>query len=287
MENEKLINKSLYTLDKLVLEFMLRTSDAQKFMDKLSGKVNISSQISNKRAVCRFSYYIDLDDSNSFYIGFEPNWKPFDAHIKYGRIEFNPAKVSENLEFQALYFELMKYISNRGILGNKAVPVRFDLAIDLPVSRDRVFMLKDNRTYKEYSNSLTDRTQYLGKHNNHGFVKVYNKAMELKLNGVDLTRLEVTVDYFKRSAEEVQKLIPKMYLLDSFQFPLGINGTDMVLLTGVMHDFQLLKVLPHVKRKKIEGYLEHTLLSLQLDNIKYNHVLDCISSFVDYNISFN
>lgn len=274
---EKILNDSIYTLDKLVLEFSLRTENAQKLMDKLSGMLSVTSRINNKRSVCRYAYYIDLDEKNSFYIGFEPNWKPFDGHVKYGRIEFNPTKVCDYLEFQSIYQELISYIAPGCI-----TPIRFDLAIDMPVSRDKVYMLKDNRTYEEYSNSTNDRTQYLGKRNNHGRVKIYNKALELKLENIDLTRLEVTIDYQERSLNDVQKLIPDMYIMDSFQFPLGINGTDKLLIIAVMTDFQLIKELPHVKRKKIEGYLQHTLLSLNLDSAKYNHVIDYIDSFIKF-----
>jgi len=47
-----------------------------------------------------------------------------------------------------------------------------------------------------------------------------------------------------------------------------------------LSDFNLLKELPHTKRKKIEGYLANTLLSLELDIKKYNQVLDYINTFI-------
>ena len=57
-------------------------------------------------------------------------------------------------------------------------PVRFDLAIDLPVARDKVYLIKDKRVYEEYSYSAINKTQHLGVRNNYGRVKVYNKALE-------------------------------------------------------------------------------------------------------------
>jgi len=254
----------------------MRTSDAQAIMDKLSMMTNVSSSVKNKRSVCRYNYYIDIDDNNSFWIGFEPNWLKFNSEVKYGRIEFNPAKVSELLEFQSIY-GMVKY----SVAKNFVYPVRFDLAIDIPVSREKVHLIKDNRLYEEYSLSSSNRTQYLGRRNTHGRVKVYNKALELKLENIDLTRVELTVDYQSRDYAEVNSLLPKMYILDSFQFPMGVNGSDKLILMSVMSDMSLIKELPQVKRKKIEGYLQHTLLSLELDNKKYNYVLDYINTFIN------
>lgn len=274
MKYDKILKDSFYTLDKLTLDFMLRISDAQHLMDKFALMVNVAPRMSNKKSVCRYSYHFDLVDGNSFYIGFEPNWKKFDGSVKFGRIEFNPAKVGDSLEFQSVYLELISYVG-RGALK----PVRFDLAIDLPVARDKVHLLKDQRTYGEVSNSTYDRTQYLGQRNNHGFVKLYNKSFEAKLKDIELTRLELTIDYDMRFYDEIKRLIPKMYCMDSFQFPLDINGTDKVILTAILLEPGLIKELGRDKRKKIEGYLEHTLLPLNLDILKYNHVLDYIETF--------
>jgi hypothetical protein len=272
---DKILNDSYYTLDKLVVEFCMRTEDAQRIMDKLGCMINVNPSRSNMRAVCHYQYNIDLDHGNSFWIGFEPNWKKFDGYVKYGRVEFNPAKVSEDLQFQSLYGELMSCVSCGFAKG-----VRFDLAIDMPIARDRVHMMWDNRLHGEIGLGLKDRTQYLGRKHNHGYIKLYNKALELGLKDMDLTRLELTVDYKTRSFENVQRIVPKMYIMDSFQLPLGINGTDKLLIIAVLSDFNLLKELPHTKRKKIEGYLANTLLSLELDIKKYNQVLDYINTFI-------
>lgn len=254
----------------------MRTSDAQIIMDKLAMMVNVNSSVKNKRSVCRYNYYVDIDDNNSFWIGFDPNWLKFNSEVKYGRIEFNPAKVSELLEFQSMYGMIRSFVAR-----NLIYPVRFDLAIDMPVSREKVHLIKDHRLYEEYSLSALNRTQYLGRRNTHGRVKVYNKALELKLQNIDLTRVELTIDYQSRSYAEVNSLIPKMYILDSFQFPMGVNGSDKLILMSVMSDMALIKELAQVKRKKIEGYLKHTLLSLELDIKKYNYVLDYINTFIN------
>ena len=197
------------------------------------------------------------------------------TNVSYGRVEFNPAKVSDDLVFQSIMGIVLRSCGT-GML----TPIRFDLAIDLPIARDSVYLIKDKRTYSEYSNSPSDKTQYLGPRNAHGFTKLYNKALELKLeSGIDLTRLELTIDYKNRSFDEIQRLIPGMYILDDFQFPLGISGTDKVLIIALLNDMTLLGVLGKDKRKTIKAYLHNMLLSLELDINKYNHVLDYINTF--------
>lgn len=261
-------------MDKLTLQFIMRNADAQSLMDKFSYETTINSQISNKKTGCHYNYYVDLECGNSFWIGFEANWKKKETGICFGRVEFNPAKVADSLIFQSIFGYVLRSCGS-GML----TPVRFDLAIDMPVPRDKVCLIKDKRMYSEYRNSASDRTQYLGPRNAHGFVKLYNKALELKLDGIDLTRLELTIDYGNRSFDEVQRLIPTMYILDSYQFPLGISGTEKVIVTAILNDISLLNELGRKMGKKIKAYLSDMLMGLVLDVNKYNHVLDYIDTF--------
>ena len=75
MIKERVLKNSIYTLDKLTLQFIMRTQDAQFLMDKFSYDTTINSRTSNKKTGCHYNYYIDLEGNNSFWIGFEPNWK--------------------------------------------------------------------------------------------------------------------------------------------------------------------------------------------------------------------
>jgi hypothetical protein len=288
---EKILKNSLYSLDKLTLEFAMKTNDMQRLMDKLQNRTNITSWTSFKMAVCRYNYSISLTDetvtetfngkeihvkesNNSFWIGLEPNWKGFDSNIKYGRLEFNPCKVGEYLEFQELF-----YFIYANVAVNCLTPVKFDVAIDIPVSRDKVYLIKDSRTYEEYANSKTDRTQYLGKRNSHGRIKLYNKALELKLEGLDLTRVECTIDFKNRSREEFERLLPTMYILDSYQIPIECNGTDKVILIACLQDMNLKNELGRKKKEKIESYLDNMNLSLKVESEKYNDILVSIEKY--------
>lgn len=270
----KIINQSLYSLDMLTLEFIIPHSDVQRLMTMYSMRINFTQWESKKLSVCRYNYSVECENENSFYIGFSPNWKKSEHGFVSGRVEFNPSKLADDLTFISSYQELLSYVP-----FGFAKPVKFDLAIDIPVARDKIHLIKDKRTYEEYSNSNSDRTQYLGKRNSHGRVKVYNKALEQKID-IDLTRIELTIDYDKRSIDEIKKILPSLYLLDSFQFPLGIVGTDKVILVAILSDLSLMRELGRKKQDKIKAYLADMQLNLTLDIDKYNKVLENIQGYI-------
>jgi hypothetical protein len=265
-------------LDKLILEFEIRKEDAQRLMDVYSFDSHVESWVSSKLSVCRYNYRFLLKDGNSFYIGFCPNWKKEIPHIDAGRIEFNPSKVCFDLEFISVYKQLLSLIP-KSLLK----PVRFDLAIDLPVARDKVYLLKDRRLYEEYCYSMLNRTQYLGVRNSHGRVKVYNKALEQKLD-IDLTRIEITIDYDKSTYGQVKMILPSLYILDSYQFSVDITGTDKVILIAVMSDMSLLNELGRKKKEKIKSYLKYAKFDLTLDYDKYSNVLKQIQELIELDV---
>lgn len=272
---DKILINTVYSLDKLILEFEIRGENAQRLMDVYSFNPHVESWCSNKLSVCRYNYRFKLKDDNSFYIGFSPNWKKVNRFTTSGRIEFNPSKVCLDSEFMFLYGQLLTFIPRFRLR-----PVRFDLAIDLPVARDRVYLLKDQRLYEEYSYSAINKTQYLGVRNNHGRVKVYNKALEQKLD-IDLTRIEITIDYDKSTYGEVEKILPRLYILDNFQLSIDISGTDKVILVAVMNDMTLLNELGRTKKEKIKSYLREIEYNLTLEYEKYNNVLQQIRKLIE------
>ena len=279
IRKDKILTNAIYSLDKLILEFEMSGENAQRLMDVYSFNskpyTHVESWFSNKLSVCRYNYRFLLKDGNSFYIGFCPNWRKSNRYTTYGRIEFNPSKVCLDSEFMFLYGQLLSFIPRFRLR-----PVRFDLAIDLPVARDKVYLLKDRRLYEEYSYSAINKTQYLGVRNNHGRVKVYNKALEQKLD-IDLTRIEVTIDWEKSTYGEVEKILPNLYILDNFQFSMGLSGTDKVILVAVMSDMTLLSELGRTKKEKIKSYLREIEYNLTLDYDKYNNVLQQIKKIIE------
>jgi hypothetical protein len=66
------------------------------------------------------------------------------------------------------------------------------LAIDFPVARNELTLLKDGRDFTVYD-TQQGFTQCLGKREHGGYVKLYDKTKESKLVET-LTRLEITMD---------------------------------------------------------------------------------------------
>lgn len=85
---------------------------------------------------------------------------------------------------------------------------RFDVAIDIPIERNRIHLLKDHRQYMLMYKSVLDCTEYLGKRSNVGYVKLYNKMIESELEE-PLTRLEITFSEIHKIKYDI---LPTVYI---------------------------------------------------------------------------
>lgn len=108
----------------------------------------------------------------------------------YGMLEFNPAKTFPSPQLRYVYGLIEKASKVKLEL------VRWDFAVDYPIERESVILLRDKRKYGvQLSESLTE---YAGRRNAGGFVKVYDKAAERRADGEavegPITRVEVTVE---------------------------------------------------------------------------------------------
>ena len=66
------------------------------------------------------------------------------------------------------------------------------MAIDFPLNRLDVSLVRDMRMYQLITKSNLDRTEYLGVRHSPGFCKLYNKTIESNLD-YNLTRFEITL----------------------------------------------------------------------------------------------
>lgn len=121
-----------------------------------------------------------------------------------GFIEFNPNKLAHDMRFQNLYKEIVSYCKDLRLL-------RWDAAFDYSVARSGVTLMRDRRMYECTCSRTT--TEYLGRRNQPGRVKVYDKRDEADLD-TDLTRVELTCsgDW---SLEEMQKHWPRVLGVDA------------------------------------------------------------------------
>ena len=202
--------------------------------------------IGHHPAVCRNNYTLKADNGESWYFGVGQYAKSPSEFWEDVKIEFNPAKVGYSSWFAAFYDYLIgaaKYVDFK----------RFDVAIDIPVARSRLRLLKDQRKYALLEYSAENKTEYLGVRSSHGNTKLYNKALELKMDG-DLTRLEITLDYEKASWIEFQRIFPRVFVAGG-DCP-DLVGTDLVLYLSCSEHPEYLRLLGRKMRKKIECLLE-------------------------------
>lgn len=115
-------------------------------------------------------------------VGFtEPSCK---VNMSRGFVEFNPNKIGHDVRVARLLQRVSAHVVH-------AVVSRYDLAYDLPVDRGLYRLTRDRRAYTcIISNGMTE---YLGRRNKSGFVKLYDKAAEVGMD-TPLTRVELTCD---------------------------------------------------------------------------------------------
>lgn len=82
------------------------------------------------------------------------------------RFEINPNKHHATKEWDFM-LELIDQYCVKGIID------KFDYAIDIPVPKEKVVVLKSRKTV-----GLFNGTRYFGKRNKHGYVKIYDKYKE-------------------------------------------------------------------------------------------------------------
>lgn len=139
-------------------------------------------------------------------------------------IEFNPNRVGKCKQL----IMILEYIRYLNINLDLSV---YDIAIDIPISKKYVSLIKDKRVYKKfvYDCAGVNVTEYLGSTSDYGRVKLYNKAIESELD-YDLTRLELStnsIDYLVVSRQLPQLLVcGNLDLLDC----INLSKSDFVLL---------------------------------------------------------
>lgn len=120
-----------------------------------------------------------------------------------GFIEFNPNKCESSYLFQKFFYEFKSMTVTREL-------VRYDLAIDIPLPRNLFRLIRDGNRLYDMKIKQYGVTEYLGVRSNDGFVKLYDKEAESKLNE-DLTRLEITL----AKGTSLSTVFPEVWVMDS------------------------------------------------------------------------
>lgn len=152
--------------------------------------------------------------------------------------EFNPNKVPYDL-IRKILFGLAMDAWNAKIM-------RFDLAFDIPVRRDRVqLQTVGRRGHRQFDNNLLDNTEYLGERHSHGAVKLYNKTIESGLS-YDLTRLEITIHNDEFNLKMFPDLIPDLYVSYDYQMDMGFADLPFEVQACILHP----DLVPILKQSK-------------------------------------
>ena len=267
----------MYVLDKLTVVMRVRYDTISHILGVLCDGSSASTGEIAKQCIGRspgsmhYNYTIALQSGHSYYLGFGVTGTAPNSFTETVKVEFNPAKVGNDAQFTYVYEWLLsgcRYLD----FG------RFDVAIDIPVARDKFILVKDKRKYAQLCNSNLDKTEYLGLRSQHGNVKLYNKGLESKL-GYDLTRLEITMDYKCCSFAEFSRVFPDVLYFDSAEIPEDVTGTNKVLLIACMEHPELLKEITRDKRKKIRQLLGEAAVKVNASELDYKIILQQILDY--------
>lgn len=278
-------NGYIYSLDMVRYNFHIFSgSNLFDFIRRFGFEsgVELKYTLNSKSVGYKHFWNIKISDDNitcSFAIGMELNY--IAENRNSGFIEFNPNKCMPCYLFEAFWNSFCSYC-------NIIELVRYDVAIDIPLPRSKVKMIRSSKCSYEYQyhdgkdglilNSSV--TEYQGKRNSNKFTKLYDKTKESHLD-YDLTRIEYT---FTREEKQFKNL-PKFYVYDPNQinFDLdynSISSTQMVLIDLLRNSEDInyyLKNLPYRIKKKIEPYLCDSIFQLDLNLLK--NVRDLAISF--------
>lgn len=241
---------AVYSLDKLRMSLKLSPHDyerVQTLLDTAAITDDMYSGTSNKLAGYR-DWYVYQFEETAINVGLGWNSPTGKVEAGKGYIEFNPNKVDEQAH------KLLNKLMGQNV---RAKATRYDLAIDCPIPREEIRIIKDSRVYEcVVSDAITE---YLGQRNKPGRVKVYDKQKEAGLD-FPLTRIELTCDG-SWAKEDVSNHLPVCYAYGNTEFNdlsrttrvIALMGQSFVSSGGVFEPW-LQMLNPHT-RAKINGAL--------------------------------
>lgn len=196
----------IYSIDNLRIEFEISSEKSSEFSQLFTDpyRVDIETWPVNTKEnryknMWTLTYADDDHEISSSTVGYVFNSINGSVNRK-GFLDVNPNKCGWAEQF----WKDFKKIRSCSIAWNVK---RIDVAIDVKTKRENVYLCKDNRMYEMKAYSLSNRTEYLGRRNNPGRVKVYNKQEESKTNA-PLTRIEITTE---PTTEDFYKHYPQIY----------------------------------------------------------------------------
>lgn len=262
---------SLYSIDMVRISLGYRCLDGvMDTFDRWPGLHNVYTYTSNKIGSFRYLWVWDKADAVRTGIDEDDGTKGVKIAAGFGLvksqgktepkgfIEYNPNKVGKKGS------DLVRYLRK---FGCQTSLTRYDMAIDYPLSRDTLRMIKDGRKYGcEISNGMTE---YLGQRNAPGRVKVYDKQAESKLPDV-CTRVELTCAG-EWDAQTVREKLPVVFSFNGVEFQ-TLKGMTRAFALSVMANCQhgdqpetWLRMVDPKTRAKIRNAIKAEGMALEYD----------------------
>ena len=280
-----------YSIDKLVLHgtFLYNTFDEfSARLNSLMIKSVCYDELPFSMSLYRDTYYQSLkkltylnnfkfelcfgSEQSSFWLG--THFQGFDKTLDTWKLELNPNKCMP-CDFVSSLFSLLNTYSKHISIGE------YDIAVDIPLPRDFLFLVKDKRKYQCILNSSVDKTEYLGSRHQNGFCKLYNKQLESCLNS-PLTRFEVTCTSLLLS--DILSVFPLIYAQrEQFLFiDSKLNDTDKFILKTLIFDPVRISELGRSKRKKMSEALQCAFKPVSFDSSCLFSLLSSLSDLPSF-----
>lgn len=278
-------NGFIYSVDMVRISFTVRKDRVNEINDYLNNINRTGVEMfgpSFKATAFKYLWKIDYDDERVMSVGIGFNgFNSDDAFL--GFLEFNPNKCFTSLQFWSDVKNILTEFSWSYDIK------RFDLAIDMPYCRGCFVLHKDRRKYALEMKSQADKTEYLGCRNSNGFLKLYNKELESKLDDV-CTRLEITFDFdLLKKKENFENSIPELYIRKP---QIEINNSDVELSSTHLAfarclcdcdnpDFYLNMISNKTIRSKLKKYVFDNSIKAEFDYSCYDHLFNILNLIFD------
>lgn len=222
----------------------------------------------------RYNLNISLTDSSSFYFGYQHNSNSINNCS--WKIELNPNKCLP-CEF---IVDFLTFVYSFSKVSSIEIS-QMDIAFDFELPRSCFYLEKDRRISTVINDGFNNTTEYLSKHNSHGFCKLYNKQIESNLD-YQLTRFEITLK--KYDYQSVCDVLPKLHIYDKKQITidevpseLSINDSVFVELLRLHPEYK--KKLTSRKQQKFAPYLDYEAPLFIIDKSTYEKLYYKIKEF--------
>lgn len=263
----------VHSVDMVVIDYYLKGS-YKKLSEKLCelfSSDGVKSSLGNVPNF-KYQYYVDMVWCSGivFHLGKYTDYDKTDkswSTLDVMRLEVNPNKhLGTPLMDKAL--EFIREWCTDGCL------IRYDYAIDVPVSISDVLVIGSRK-----EKGLYKGTRYFGRRHAHGYLKIYDKALEQKDTG-QKTRIEYT--YKAGEIPMWENIVIRAPLSASADVP-ALSPTAKLYL-DMLTEIRALggEIEPYIERmnyrtwKQIEPHL-YSGMQLQLDNDILDDLLKVIS----------